>query len=79
MKSTRVNYTPQLKDCELTIGAFDMDSAADWDSSCIQTEYKKWRGLIIYLCKRPLQARQEQVPFCNGNSVYSILLTWLNS
>jgi len=32
-----------------------------------------------YLCMRPLQAWQERVPFCNGNSVYSILLTWLNS
>ena len=69
VKSTRVNYTPQLKDCELAIGAFDMDNFADWDSSCIQTEY---------LCKRPLQAWQGQVLFCNGSSVYCVVLTNFN-
>jgi hypothetical protein len=34
---------------------------------------------LFHLCKRPLQVRQRRVLFCNGNSVYSFLLIWLNS
>jgi hypothetical protein len=37
------------------------------------TKFKGDNNKLFYLCKRPLQARQERVPFCNGKSVYSIL------